>query len=308
MKKDFITLSDYTTKELWSLIDLAVHLKFEWQSGGNRSVLNGKVLALVFEKPSLRTRVSFEVAMKQLGGDAIRLGPDEIGFGKRESVADIARVLSAYTQGIMARVFNHHYIEDLARWASVPVINGLSDEHHPCQVMGDMLTIYEHFGRLERLKIAYVGDGNNVAASLVLAAAHFGMHFAVASPQGYMLSEDTLEAAQPFAERNGGKISVFESPEAAVESADIIYTDTWVSMGDEEETEIRLKAFTPYQVNDDLVARANKYAIVMHCLPAHRGMEITDVVADGPQSVIFPQAENRLHMQKAILVRLMSKM
>jgi ornithine carbamoyltransferase len=306
MKKDFITLSDYTTKELWNLIDLAVHLKFEWQSGGNRPVLNGKVLAMVFEKPSLRTRVSFEVAMKQLGGDAIRLGPDEVGLGTRESIADVARVLSVYSQGIMARVFNHEYIEELAQWASVPVINGLSDSHHPCQVMGDMLTIYEHFGRLERLKIAYVGDGNNVAASLVLAAAHFGMHFAIASPAGYMLSEDTLEAATPFAERNGGKISVFASPQAAVEGADIIYTDTWVSMGQEGETEARLEVMSPYQVNEKLVSFANKYAIVMHCLPAHRGQEITDTVADGPQAVIFPQAENRLHMQKAILVRLMS--
>lgn len=308
MKKDFITLSDYTTKELWNLIDLAVHLKFEWQSGGNRPVLSGKVLALVFEKPSLRTRVSFEVAMKQVGGDAIRLGPDEIGLGKRESIADIARVLSVYTQGIMARVFNHEYIEELAKWATVPVINGLSDDHHPCQVMGDMLTIYEHFGRLERLKIAYVGDGNNVAASLVLAAAHFGMQFAIASPPGHMLSEESLEAARPFAERNGGKISVFSSPQAAVEGADIIYTDTWVSMGQEDETATRLETLAPYQVNEQLVAHANKYAIVMHCLPAHRGQEITEQVADGPQSVIFPQAENRLHMQKAILVRLMSKM
>lgn len=303
--KDFITLSDWSTKELWGLIDLAVHLKFEWKSGGNRPVMQGKVLAMVFEKPSLRTRVSFEVAMKQLGGDAMRLGPDEVGLGKRESIADVARVLSVYTQGIMARVFHHEYIVDLAKWADVPVINGLSDDHHPCQAMGDMLTIYEHFGRLERLKLAYVGDGNNVASSLVLAAAHFGMEFSIAAPDGHGLSEDALEAAAPIAERNGGKIEVFNTPQKAVEGADIIYTDTWVSMGQEIETASRIKTLEPYQVNDALVKQANKYAIVMHCLPAHRGQEITDEVADGPHSVIFPQAENRLHMQKAIIVELM---
>jgi ornithine carbamoyltransferase len=303
--KDFISLADWTTKELWSLIDLAVHLKFEWLSGGNRPVLKDKVLAMVFEKPSLRTRVSFEVAMKQLGGDALRLGPDEIGLGKRESVADIARVLSVYTQGIMARVFDHRYIQELAQAAPVPVINGLSDDHHPCQVMGDMLTIYEHFGRLERLKIAYVGDGNNVAASLVLAAAHFGMHFTIASPAGYTLAEEDMEAAQPWAERNGGKLEMFHDPVEAVQGADIVYTDTWVSMGQETQLEARLQTMQPYQVNEQLLSHAHKYAIVMHCLPAHRGQEITDSVADGPQSVIFPQAENRLHMQKAILVKLM---
>jgi ornithine carbamoyltransferase len=303
--KDFLTLSDWSTKELWGLIDLAVHLKFEWKSGGNRPVMHGKVLAMVFEKPSLRTRVSFEVAMKQLGGDAMRLGPDEIGLGKRESIADVARVLAVYTQGIMARVFDHQHVVDLAKWADIPVINGLSDAHHPCQAMGDMLTIYEHFGRLERLKLAYVGDGNNVAASLVLAAAHFGMHFTIASPDGYMLSEEALEAAAPIAERNGGKIEVFNDPAKAVEGADIIYTDTWVSMGQEKETAERIELLQPYQVNKELVERANKYAIVMHCLPAHRGQEITDEIADGSHSVIFPQAENRLHMQKAILVELM---
>ena len=303
--KDFLTLSDWSTKELWGLIDLAVHLKFEWKSGGNRPVMHGKTLAMVFEKPSLRTRVSFEVAMKQLGGDAIRIGPDEVGLGKRESVADVARVLAVYTQGIMARVFDHEYVLELAKWADVPVINGLSDAHHPCQAMGDMLTIYEHFGRLERLKIAYVGDGNNVAASLVLAAAHFGMQFTIASPDGYMLSEEALEMAAPIAERNGGKIDVFNDPVKAVEGADIIYTDTCVSMGQEQETTQRMEMLKPYQVNQALVDKADKYAIVMHCLPAHRGHEITDDIADGSHSVIFPQAENRLHMQKAILVELM---
>ncbi len=304
--KDFISLSNWATKELWYLIDLAKHLKYELRSGGNRPVMHGKVLAMIFQKPSLRTKVSFEVAMKQLGGDAIYLGPEEVGLGKRESVPDVARVLSVYTQGIMARVFDHHYIEELAKWSPLPVINGLSDEHHPCQVMGDMLTIYEHFGRLERLKVAYVGDGNNVAASLVLAAAHFGMHFTIGAPEGYMLPEGVLDEAAPIAERNGGKINLYNDPYEAVAGADIVYTDTWVSMGQEAETASRLKIMEPYQVNHKLVARANQYAIVMHCLPAHRGQEITDEIADGPQSVIFPQAENRLHMQKAILVKLMA--
>jgi ornithine carbamoyltransferase len=303
--KDFITLSDWSTKDLWYLIDLAVHLKFEWRSGGNRPVLDGKILAMIFQKPSLRTRFSFEVAMKQLGGDAIMMGPDEIGLGKRESTADIARVLSVYSQGIMARVFEHVHVVELAKWASVPVINGLSDNHHPCQVMGDMLTIYEHYGHLERLKVSYVGDGNNVAASLALAAAHFGMHFTIATPEGYGLSEELLDSAQDIGERNGGTIQTYVDPNSAVEGADIVYTDTWVSMGQEKDGAGRVKVMKPYQVNQKLVDRANQYAIVMHCLPAHRGHEITDEVADGSHSVIFPQAENRLHMQKAILVRLL---
>jgi ornithine carbamoyltransferase len=303
--KDFITLSDLPTKELWYLIDLAKHLKFEWVSGGNKPVLGGQILAMIFQKPSLRTRTSFEVAMKHLGGDAIMMGPEEIGLGKRESIADVARVISTYTQGIMARVFEHAHVEELAKWASVPVINGLSDDHHPCQAMGDFLTIYEHYGHLERLKLAYVGDGNNMAASLLLGAAHFGQEFRIATPKEYALPDHAIKIAEPIAERNGGTISVFIDPNEAVEGADVIYTDTWVSMGWEHEADTRLKIMQPYQVNQKLVDRANKYAIVMHCLPAHRGQEITDEVADGTHSVIFPHAENRLHMQKAILVRLM---
>lgn len=303
--KDFITLSDWSTKELWYLIDLAKHLKFEWVSGGNKPVLAGKILAMIFQKPSLRTRTSFEVAMKHLGGDAIMMGPEEIGLGKRESIADVARVISTYTQGIMARVFDHSHVEELATWAKVPVINGLSDAHHPCQAMGDFLTIYEHYGHLEKLKLAYIGDGNNVAASLMLGAAHFGLEFVMATPEQYAMPAETIALAAPIAERNGGTIKTYIDPYEAVQGANIIYTDTWVSMGQEDETAARLKIMQPYQVNQELVDRANKYTIVMHCLPAHRGQEITDDVADGTHSVIFPQAENRLHMQKAILVKLM---
>ncbi|MBL8164218.1 MAG: ornithine carbamoyltransferase [Anaerolineae bacterium] len=304
--KHFLKLSDWSSKDLWHLIQLAIHLKMEWKAGGNKPIFKDKILAMVFQKPSLRTRVSFEVAMKHLGGDAIMLSPDEIGLGKRESIADVARVLSGYTQGIMARVFDHEHVEQLAQWASVPVINGLSDSHHPCQAMGDLLTIYEQFGRLQGLKIAFVGDGNNVAASLLEAAAHFGMHFTVASPDGYMLPEEAYEEARPFAEDSGATFEMFNDPRAAVKGADVLYTDTWVSMGQESETKTREAAFAGYQINDTLLKHASKNAIVMHCLPAHRGQEITDAVADGEHSALFPQAENRLHIQKAILVHVMS--
>lgn len=304
--KDFITLSDWSSEDLWQLIQLAVELKREWRDGGNKPVLKDKILGMVFQKPSLRTRVSFEVGMKHLGGHAIMLGPDEIGLGKRESIADVARVLSGYVQGIMARVFDHYHVEELAKWASVPVINGLSDTEHPCQALGDLLTIYEQFGRLEGLKIAFVGDGNNVASSLAQAVGHFGMHFSIASPAGYTLSEDAFEDARPFAEATGATFEMFHEPQAAVKDADVLYTDTWVSMGQEAEYQQREAAFAGYQINDDLLRHAKPEAIVMHCLPAHRGQEITDDVADGQHSAIFPQAENRLHIQKAILVKLMS--
>ncbi len=304
--KHFLTLADWATSELWHMIQLAVHLKLEWQSGGNRPVLKDKILAMIFQKPSLRTRVSFEVAMKHLGGDAIMLGPDEIGLGRRESIPDVARVISGYAQGIMARVFDHEHVEQLAAYAGVPVINGLSDAYHPCQALADMLTIYEHFGRLQGLRLAYIGDGNNVAASLVQAAAHFGMHFTIATPQQYQLPKPVLASASALAQQTGASVTVYHDPAEAVKHADVIYTDTWVSMGQEAEAEARMAAMQPYQVNEQLVQRASKDVIVMHCLPAHRGQEITDEVADGPHSMIFPQAENRLHAQKAILVRLMA--
>ncbi len=304
--KDFITLSDWSTQSLQELLDTALRLKAEFKAGGNAPILQNKTLAMVFQKPSLRTRVSFEMGMKHLGGSAMMLGPDEIGLGKRESIADVARVLSGYVQGIMARVFAHDHVVELARWANVPVINGLSDAQHPCQAMGDLLTIYEHFGSLKGLKIAYVGDGNNVASSLLLAAAHFGVHFSIATPQGYGLSEESLSEAEPFASVSGCRIQTYTDPRSAVDGADVIYTDTWVSMGQEAETEARLQVMWPYQVNVDLLHNASPQAVVMHCLPAHRGQEITDEVADGAQSVIFPQAENRMHIQKAILTKLMS--
>jgi ornithine carbamoyltransferase len=302
--RHFLDLADWSSDDLHHLIQLAVDLKSEWQAGGNKPVLANKILAMVFQKPSLRTRVSFEVGMQHLGGHAIMIGPSEVGLGKRESVADVARVLSGYVQGIMARVFEHEHVEELAAWASVPVINGLSDASHPCQAMADLLTIYEHFGRTEGLKLAFVGDGNNVAASLVVASASFGLDFTIASPAGYDLPEDVLDIAH---ERNPNmSIQLLRDPAEAVHGADIIYTDTWVSMGQEDQSAERLKSFEPYQVNQKLLTKAREETIVMHDLPAYRGQEITDDVADGPQSVIFKQAENRLHAQKAILVRLMS--
>jgi ornithine carbamoyltransferase len=302
--RHFLDLSDWPSDDLRYLIQLALDLKSEWQAGGNKPVLANKILAMVFQKPSLRTRVSFEVGMQHLGGHAIMIAPSEVGLGKRESVADVARVLSSYVQGIMARVFEHDHVEQLAAWASVPVINGLSDSSHPCQAMADILTIYEHFGRTEGLKLAFVGDGNNVAASLVVACASFGLDFAIASPAGYDLPEAVLDVAH---ERNPGiSIQLLRDPAEAVHGADIVYTDTWISMGQEDQSAERIKAFDGYQVNQKLLAVAGEQAVVMHDLPAYRGKEITDEVADGPQSIIFKQAENRLHAQKAILVRLMS--
>jgi ornithine carbamoyltransferase len=303
--RHFIDLAEWSTEDLRQLLDLAVQLKAEWRAGGNQPVLKGKALAMVFQKPSLRTRVSFEVGMQQLGGSALMIGPQEIGLGKRESIPDVARSLSCFVQGIMARVFEHAHVLELAEWASVPVINGLSDAQHPCQAMADALTIYERFGHLDGLRVVYVGDGNNVALSLAQAVANFGVHFVAASPSRYSLSEEDLSQVAEIAERTGGSVELYEDPAQAVKNADVIYTDTWVSMGQEAETEARVAALRGYQVNDDLLKRAGKQAIVMHCLPAHRGHEITDSVADGSQSAIFQQAENRLHIQKAILVTLM---
>ncbi len=288
------------------MLDLAVRLKEERRAGGNVPLLAGKVLAMVFQKPSLRTRVSFDMAMRHLGGDALYLSPDEVGLGKRESIADVSRVLSRYVDAIMARVFAHEHVLELARHASVPVINGLSDFNHPCQALADMLTIREHFGRLEGLRLTFVGDGNNVAVSLLVACARLGLDFTIASPEGYELPAQALDLGRRLAEETGISIRLLRDPREAVRGAHIIYTDTWTSMGQEAEAEQRRKAFPPYQVNAGLVGEADPSAIVMHCLPAHRGQEITDEVMDGPHSAIFDQAENRLHAQKAILVSLLS--
>ena len=306
MMKHLLDLAGCPTAELEHLLELALHLKMEWRSGGNRPILQNKTLGMIFQKPSLRTRVSFEMAMKHLGGSAIMLGPQEIGLGKRESIPDVARVLSSYVQGIMARVFDHQHILQLAEHSRVPVINGLSDSYHPCQALADILTIREHFGGLKGLRVAYVGDGNNVAASLAAACAHYGLDFSLATPEGYEMQQPVREAALAIAARNGTRLEMHTRPLAAVTDADVVYTDTWVSMGQEAQAQERLDEFDGFQVNDELLRSAKPQSIVMHCLPAHRGDEITDAVMDGQQSKVFEQAENRMHAQKAVLAHLLA--
>jgi len=304
--KNFLSIADLTGDELDQLLDLGLRLKGEWRNGGNEPVLQGKNLALVFMKPSLRTRVSFEMAMVHLGGYAFYLGPDEVKLGSRESVPDVARVLSGYVDCIMARVFAHEHILQLAEYSSVPVINGLSDYSHPAQALADLLTIREEKGKLQGLTVAFVGDGNNVARSLLFGAMKTGMNFVMAAPEGYMLPEADLETARTMRLSERQTISQTNDPLAGVQGADVIYTDVWTSMGQEAETERRLKVFAPFQISEQLVSEARPDAIVMHCLPAHRGEEITDAVADGPHSVLFTQAENRMHAQKAILHKLLT--
>ncbi|MCG2768181.1 MAG: ornithine carbamoyltransferase [Anaerolineae bacterium] len=306
MKRDLICLTDLTSEQVWEILDLATKLKQEWTETGNKPTLANKTLAMVFQKPSLRTRVSFEMAMNHLGGNAMYLSPNEIRLGERESVPDVARVLSRYVDGIMARVFSHDHILQLAEYSPVPVINGLSDYNHPCQALADMLTIREHKSAFPNLKLAWVGDGNNVLHSLLFAASKLGMDLTAAIPKGYEPLEDVVLQAQEIAKETGSSIEMTNDPVEAVRDADVIYTDTWASMGQEEERKKRLQEFPPYQVNAALVSRAKPDTIVMHCLPAHRGEEITDEVADGPHSVLFDEAENRMHAQKAVLALLMS--
>jgi ornithine carbamoyltransferase len=303
--KHFLSIADVTSDELWNLLQLATDLKAEWKAGGNDPILKGKVLGMLFQKPSLRTRVSFEVGMVHLGGSAMYLSPNEVQLGRRETTADVARVLARYVQGIMARVFAHRDIEQLAAYSDVPVINGLSDYNHPCQALGDVLTAWEKLGELEGRKLVFVGDGNNVANSLLFAGTKLGMDVTVASPAGYEPHPGVVRLAREFAGESGSRVEVSNVPADAVKGADVIYTDVWASMGQEEEAELRKRRFAGFQVNEELVARAKPEAIVMHCLPAHRGEEITDAVADGAQSALFDEAENRLHAQKAILATLL---
>ncbi len=305
--QDFLAIADHSSAEIQSLLDLAIKLKKEHQKGDNKPILKGKALAMVFQKPSLRTRVSFEMGMQHLGGHAIYIGPQEIGLGQRESIADVARVLDGYVDGIMARVFAHQHVLELAKWSQKPVINGLSDYNHPCQGLADALTIFEHYkGKIKGLKVVYVGDGNNVAVSLMHVSAKLGMDFAIANPPGFNIVPAAVELGKQFAKASGSHIELLTDPNEAVKNADVIYTDTWTSMGQEEETKKREAVFPPYQVNAALLKKAKPTCVVMHCLPAHRGHEITDEVADGPQSLLFPQAHNRLHAQKALLAKLLA--
>jgi ornithine carbamoyltransferase len=302
--KHFLCISDCSADELNELLVESSSLKKLYKSGGRDVCLAGKVLAMVFEKPSLRTRISFQVAMSDLGGSAIFIRPEDIGgIGKREPIKDMARVLSRYVDGIMARTFEHNTVVELAKFATVPVINALTDLSHPCQAMADVLTIKEHLSRLEGVKIAFIGDGNNVARSLAFAAAKLGMKLVVASPKGYELDWGTVEKANSI---NTDSVSITNDPVKAVAGADVIYTDTWVSMGQENEKQKRIKAFTGFQVNSELLKSAPANAKIMHCLPAYRGFEITDEVVESPNSIIFDQSENRLHFQRALVKKLMS--
>jgi len=302
--KDFLSIKECTTEQLKELLRLSARLKSLYSVGGNDLCLPGKVLAMLFEKPSLRTRISFQVAMTDLGGHAIYVKPEDIGgIGKREPVKDMARVLSRYVDGIMARTFEHGTITELAEFATVPVINALTDWSHPCQAMADVLTIGEHCGRLEGVKIAFIGDGNNVARSLAFACARLGMKMIIASPAGYELDAESVEAANQI---SADSVSQTNDPTEAVAGANIIYTDTWVSMGQEDEKQERRADFAGFQVNTELLKSAPAGAKIMHCLPAYRDFEITDEVAESPNSIMFDQAENRLHFQRALLKKLLS--
>ena len=303
MDKDLLSMADLTGPEVWDLIHSAVELKKQ----RNSSLLEGRALALVFELPSLRTRASFDVGMRQLGGQCVYLSPQEIGLGTREPASDVARVLSRYVDGIVARTRRHETVVELAKFATVPVINGLSDGEHPCQVLADLLTIYEHKGKLGGLNIAYVGDGNNMAASLSLGAMLVGANLTMAAPEGYLLPPETVSTIKELGAKSGGVFNINPDPAQAVSGADVIYTDVWTSMGQEAESERRLRDFAGYQVNIELLSHVDDNAIFMHPLPAHRGEEVSDEVMEHPCSVVFDQAGNRLHAQKAVLARLLGQ-
>lgn len=303
--RDFIEFTDYSKEEIEYLLQLAIEIKKKQKSGEVYQPLKGKTIGLIFEKSSTRTRVSFEVGMFQLGGHALFLSKNDIQLGRGETISDTAQVLSRYLDGIMIRTFAHSNVTELAKYADIPVINGLSDDAHPCQVLADFQTVLEHKGQLKGLKMAYVGDGNNMAHSLMLGAAKLGVHVSVASPEGYEPNSAIVEKAKSIAQESGSQVVVTRSPEEAVKDADIIYTDVWASMGFEEEQQAREAAFADYQVNEELVKGAKKDYIFLHCLPAHRGEEVSEGVIDGPNSAIFDQAENRLHAQKALMAALM---
>jgi len=295
--KDLLSISDLSGEDIHWLISDAIDMKAK----GWFSLLGGKTLVIMFEKPSLRTRVSFELAMHQLGGQTIYLTPGEVRLGERESVSDVARVLSRYVDAIAARTFSHQTLETLARYSSVPVINALSDLEHPCQALADLLTIYEKKGELQGLTLAFVGDGNNVAHSILLAASLMGMNLRIASPPGYTVQDKILHTAKGYASDIGAEILCTEEPQLAVTGADVVYTDVWASMGQEAEAQQRRQVFAGYQVNRELLSLAKEDAILMHPLPAHRGEEVAEGILDSPRSVVFDQAENRLHLQKALL-------
>lgn len=304
MKKDFLSILDLSREEIFEIFELTKELKEKTKRREEHHILEGYSLAMIFAKPSARTRISFETGIFQLGGHGLYLSPQDIGIGTREAVKDVARVVSRYNDMIMARLFAHSDIEELAEYSSVPVINGLTDYNHPCQIMADAFTILEHKGTLEKLKIVYVGDGNNVANSWLNFATKVPLHMVVCSPSDYLPDTLTTENARNF---KLSQIEILSDPAEALGKADVIYADVWASMGQEAEAESRKSTFAPYQINKQLVSYAKSDALIMHCLPAHRGEEITDEVLESPNSIVFDEAENRMHVQKAIMVKLAGK-
>ena len=301
MAFNFLHITDFTTEEILETFEIARKVKAKVKNREEFLPFKNQTLAMIFAKPSARTRVSFETGMTQLGGHAIFLGPNDIGIGKREAVKDISRVISRYDDFIMARLFSHDHIVEMAEYSRVPVINGLTDYNHPCQIMADIFTILEHRGHLRDLKVVYIGDGNNITNSWINLAARLPMHLVISGPEGYEADEATLENAR---KANLSTIEYIRDPKEAVKDADVVYTDVWASMGQEDEEAERAKIFAPYQVNKELLSYAKPDVYAMHCLPAHRGAEITDDVVDGPNSIMFDEAENRMHIQKAIMLKL----
>ena len=301
MNKHFLHISDYNTEELWEIMNLAKIVKEKFHQKANYPHFKNKSLAMIFAKPSARTRVSFETGFEWMGGHALFLGPNDIGIGKREAIKDISRVFSRYNDMIMARLFDHKHIIELAEYSTIPIINGLTDYNHPCQIMTDIFTIWEHLGDIENIKIVYVGDGNNIVNSWLHLAMRFPMHFVCCCPEGYEPDENTVKMAK---KAKISKIEISHNPNEAVKDADVIYTDVWASMGQKDEAEEREKVFQPFQVNSELINNTGKKTLFMHCLPAERGREVTDEVVEAKYSIVFDQAENRLHMQNAIMVKL----
>ena len=305
MNKDFLHISDLTSDEIFELLDKSKWIKEKFKNKENYLPFDRKTMAMIFAKPSARTRVSFETGFYRLGGHALFLGPNDIGVGKRESTKDIARVLSRFNDIIMARLFDHQHILDLAKYASVPVINGLTDFNHPCQIMADIFSIFEKRGNLDNLKITYVGDGNNIVHSWLMLAMRIPFHFTVACPEGF---EPDIKLVKKTRDMGLSTIEISHDPHAAVKDSDVVYTDVWASMGQKEEAQERRNLFSKFQINDDLMKATGKNTYFMHCLPAERGVEVTDSVCDAPYSIIFDQAENRMHAQNAIMLSLMNKL
>jgi ornithine carbamoyltransferase len=303
MKRDFLSIADWSTKELNALLKLSADMKAHPNKYKNS--LRGKSVALIFEKQSLRTHVTFDVGIYQMGGHSVYLTQSDINLGKRESIYDVSKNLERWMDGVVVRTFAHQSCVDMGRYMKIPVVNALTDHEHPCQAIGDFLTATEHLGRLKKKKFVFIGDGNNVCNSLMLMAAKVGMHFTAATPEGYEPPPEVVKLAKKDGKETGANIEVLHDPSDALRGADVVYTDVWVSMGQEDEAEERLKVFQPYRVNKQLMKKANKSAIFMHCLPAHRGVEVTDDVIDSNQSVVWDEAENRLHSQKAVVYTLL---